>query len=494
MITVILTGYKRPHTLKSQLEAIRAQTVQPKEIMFCHNEGGVKFDENLLKDITVIKANVNYGVWARFAYALNASTEYICIFDDDTIPGCKWFENCLDTIKKYNGLLGTSGIRFGSTKSYYPHVKYGWNGSGGPNEVTQQVDIVGHSWFFKREWLSYFWSEMPTIENHRVSGEDVHFSYMLQKKGLGVYVPPHPKDNSDLWGSQYDEGVKLGTDYNAISMNQYGVSEIESTFVKYVRNGFSLYNFRKEVLDKKIMFNHNFKDDFEVIWDLIRNKKNFAFSRSADGEKALMCGKGIPKNVQAFVEDKWHADDKMYKIGMDLINSMQHKEDNYIYGIASNDQSTELFNFYKKLLKQSDNLLTYSDIFINSNYRYFLTRLEELDENVVVIASKNGINNKIANIKPLDYYPLEHDCVNYYENNRETVLEDLKLLATRYTNKLFLIGAGPMSPIIVHTLYQENRNNRYVDIGSALDEFIHLRKTRPYMKEGTYYYNSSPTW
>ena len=36
-ITVILNGYKRPQFLKEQIESVKNQTVQPKEIMFWQN-------------------------------------------------------------------------------------------------------------------------------------------------------------------------------------------------------------------------------------------------------------------------------------------------------------------------------------------------------------------------------------------------------------------------------------------------------------------------
>ena len=63
--------------------------------------------------------NTNFGVWARFAFALNALGTYVCIFDDDTIPGRKWLENCLTESKKQRGLYGTRGICFGSRETYY---------------------------------------------------------------------------------------------------------------------------------------------------------------------------------------------------------------------------------------------------------------------------------------------------------------------------------------------------------------------------------------
>ena len=55
----------------------------------------------------------NYGVWARFAFALNSTSDYVCVFDDDTIPSEKWFENCINCIEnENNGLYGTIGVTF----------------------------------------------------------------------------------------------------------------------------------------------------------------------------------------------------------------------------------------------------------------------------------------------------------------------------------------------------------------------------------------------
>ena len=86
-ITVILNGYKRPHALKAQIQALKNQTVKPDMVMFWQNKDSDEvFDYSLLSNCVVTINNANFGVWARFAYALNATTEYVCVFDDDTIP------------------------------------------------------------------------------------------------------------------------------------------------------------------------------------------------------------------------------------------------------------------------------------------------------------------------------------------------------------------------------------------------------------------------
>ena len=132
-ITVILNGYKRPHALTPQMEALKRQTIKPDMVMFWQNkDSDVKFDYSPLSNCVVTTSNANFGVWARFAYALNATTEYVCVFDDDTIPGSKWLENCLSTIKTSEGLLGTIGVIF-NDENYISYDRWGWSK---PNEVT----------------------------------------------------------------------------------------------------------------------------------------------------------------------------------------------------------------------------------------------------------------------------------------------------------------------------------------------------------------------
>ena len=235
MVTVILNGYKRPQHFGLQLESIKKQTLVPKEIMLWQNSGET-FDQPLTSLTTHASCNKNLGVWARFAFALNANTEYVCVFDDDTIPGKKWLENCYGTIQKFDGLLGTVGVRFLSNTSYQPIERVGWSN---PNENVEEVDIVGHSWFFRREWLSTFWRELPDINQSKIVGEDMHFSYTLKKYlNKKTYVPPHPKDNLELWGSLPQTAWSIGQDHAAISMNYENLNIMSKTYVDFIKKGF----------------------------------------------------------------------------------------------------------------------------------------------------------------------------------------------------------------------------------------------------------------
>lgn len=235
-ITVILNGYKRPQFLKEQIDAIKQQTVPIKEIMvWLNNMDG--FDTDLLKSVTTVSSNKNLGVWARFSLALNAKTEYICVFDDDTIPGSQWIENCLNTIKTHEGLLGTIGLVYNNKNGYLPNIRYGWDN---PNNTTVRVDIVGHSWFFKREWLSTYWRELPP-DGFEFVGEDMHFSYMIQKYlGLNTYVPPHPQNNREMWGSL--KGWQMGTEKNGLSLVPTNINKMNDYYKYLINKGFKIIN------------------------------------------------------------------------------------------------------------------------------------------------------------------------------------------------------------------------------------------------------------
>ncbi len=213
MITVILNCYKRAHRLEEQLEAIKNQTIVPEDIMIWSNkpESGDQYNLDHL-GIKVAYSNHNFKFHARFAYGLLAKTEYVAFFDDDTIPGPKWFESCMNEMKKENLILGTTGVRY-EGNAYLPATKFGWNGNF-KNEKLAYVDLVGHAWFMRRSTLKYLWEEYPISWDN---GEDIQLSGFAYKYGnIRTAVPPHPENNKEIWGSL--KGQEYGADVVAESM------------------------------------------------------------------------------------------------------------------------------------------------------------------------------------------------------------------------------------------------------------------------------------
>lgn len=232
-VTFVLNGFKRPHTLREQYLAIQNQTYKDFEIMLWINlvDKNIQFDQDIINNCNTSISNTDYGSWGRFVAALNVKTKYVCVIDDDTIPGKRWLENCFETLKNHYGVLSTRGalmvkehdLKYPLPESY---KAIGWCSE---NEETTRVDMGCHSWFFEKNWLRAFFAEMPEIRPQRY-GEDTHLSYAVKKHfDINTYVPPHPKSNLDLWGSMPDtaklygeEPVAISMDYNAnVGMNKY---------------------------------------------------------------------------------------------------------------------------------------------------------------------------------------------------------------------------------------------------------------------------------
>ena len=79
--------------------------------LWVNHDPETEFDEALLKGIPHVRSsNRNWGVWPRFLFCAEFKSEYVCVFDDDTIPGSRWIENCLKTMNSTPGLLGANGV------------------------------------------------------------------------------------------------------------------------------------------------------------------------------------------------------------------------------------------------------------------------------------------------------------------------------------------------------------------------------------------------
>ena len=234
MITIILNGYKRPHVLQEQYNAVKNQTYKDVDgiMLWCNydEDSFVKYPKDVINNCTTAFCNRNLGVWARFAYALNTYSKYICVIDDDTIPGSKWLQNCIDTMQTHRGILGCRGVRMtGNDYLNYPTCKY---------ENVEAVDIMGHCWFFERDWLRAYWAECPSSQLTR-GGEDMHMSYVIQKHlGLYTYVPPHPEDDKEMWGSL--DPSTHGEDMVATSRTGEGHQQAHSYWNYIMSQGYTL--------------------------------------------------------------------------------------------------------------------------------------------------------------------------------------------------------------------------------------------------------------
>ena len=213
-ITVILTAWKRNH-LQKQISYIQKQTKQPHQIWIYQNEShfDIEISEKQKEDlnISIIQSkDINFKFHGRFALPLLCDTEYVAIFDDDTMPGSRWLENCLDTSKRNNCIVTANGrlMLEGFENKTGQHMLAVADDHPVPNE--KEVDFGGHCWFFKSEWCKYIWMVRPFSWDN---GEDIHMAAACQiHGGIKCFVPVMPAGDKSLWG---DNESQLGRDEHA---------------------------------------------------------------------------------------------------------------------------------------------------------------------------------------------------------------------------------------------------------------------------------------
>jgi hypothetical protein len=68
------------------------------------------------------------------------------------------------------------------------------------------------------------------------------FSWALQQIGINTYVPPHPTDDIEMFGSIPNLAWKYGAESVAISMNINNFSVFENMFTYYKNKAFKFIN------------------------------------------------------------------------------------------------------------------------------------------------------------------------------------------------------------------------------------------------------------
>jgi FkbM family methyltransferase len=196
-ITILVNCFNRPEYLQTQIDSLLSQSIVPEKIIVLSTKPYKDFSIPRIDGVDYIIVENDQGLNTRFAAGLVAKTRYLCILDDDIIPGCKWIETCLNIIKKENSIICGYGIRYTEKLNDASGKKFGDHGV--RSEKIEYVDMAGHSWFMKREWLKYFWMEEPF--DWEVS-DDIHLSYTMKKYGnIKLLVSPYPENDKDVWGN-----------------------------------------------------------------------------------------------------------------------------------------------------------------------------------------------------------------------------------------------------------------------------------------------------
>ena len=207
----------------------------------------------------------------------------------------------------------------------------------------------------------------------------------------------------------------------------------------------------------------DFRQEIIKFHNKLKSNQNFAFSKYADGEWLAMC------RIQcASGNGEWFIDDRALQSINLLIESFRFKDPEYYVGVSCPCcQGQAHYDMIRESQQDLDHL-TFANLFVNSNYNYFLEHIIpefEKKDNIILVANRNS-----------DISLLPFKVQEFYGVGYNAWVDDLYLIEAlknkNYENKLILFSCGPLGNILAHKLWENNKNNTCIDIGSTIDRWL----------------------
>jgi len=208
------------------------------------------------------------------------------------------------------------------------------------------------------------------------------------------------------------------------------------------------------------MITNSFGGDIEFIFNKLKNKDKFSFSKYADGEFSILANRSIT-NV-----DKWTFNPDLHnEMRNELIKSFKFKDPDYYVGVSC--KCCQPSDYVEWMREQSgQDILTWANIFVNSNYPYFKANFipEFNNHDVVLFAREDATTHQLP-------FEVEHIPIT-----RQAFIDNFNMVKdfpiNDYQNKLFLFCAGPLGNMLAAEFWVKNKLNTYLDVGSTLNPYL----------------------
>jgi len=200
----------------------------------------------------------------------------------------------------------------------------------------------------------------------------------------------------------------------------------------------------------------------------LQSREAFALSRYGDGELRVL--KGSPIDYGEWRYDPADAIDGVCRQRM--LDALRYRHPSYYVGISCpHCIGEEDFKSMKRQSGQDDDQLTWSTLFVNSNYANFMTYILPLFKNYEVVL----VCKRLASLERLPFSVVRDFRVGDNAWNADYhLIDSIKeyIEADVVRGKLFLLCAGPFSCILAHQLHSFCPENLYLDIGSPIDPYL----------------------
>jgi len=202
--------------------------------------------------------------------------------------------------------------------------------------------------------------------------------------------------------------------------------------------------------------------NLKEIIEKIKIKEPFAFSRWGDGEW-LNIRKAPGKNCDGNIY--------YHDLGDELKKIVETKQDYYLGA-----QDYKKFNLLSDVENYKNQNWIDGDIFHKASIENKLGDFIEVLENTEIVYTGNESLKELSFINTFITIP--------YSNvwKRKEYLMDLLIPTLADNHKVYLFSAGMATNAFIHELWNINKKNTFIDVGSVFDPYVG-RNTRSYHKD-----------
>lgn len=238
----------------------------------------------------------------------------------------------------------------------------------------------------------------------------------------------------------------------------------------------------------------DFRKDFYMLLEKLRNKENFSFGRFSDGELRIL--QNVPLTLGAkkirvgdsirpsrYKEhDHKHFDPNIHQFYHEkLVEAFQFKKKNYYKGLSCRCCVGEKdLQFQLDLYGEIDEYLTWANLWVNANYPLFIEHMvpEFKNHQVIIVCNEKADLTKMPFEIVKDFRIGKNAIINDYG-----LIEKMKIYIQEHNikNHLFLFSASSLSNYLAHQLFDFEDQNTYIDIGTTLNKWMNLPLDRGYL-------------
>ncbi len=242
-----------------------------------------------------------------------------------------------------------------------------------------------------------------------------------------------------------------------------------------------------------------FESDFNKIKSHLENDIKFSFTRFSDGELFVLQNKRLELNEDHFIigndiGNGWYNKEEQKKFipneheffRLKLEECLQFNDPLFYRGICTApDTTNDVFNWMVNLAGGDSETLTWSNLFINSNYERFLSEIVPIfsKRKIIFIVNENAKFDDLSFKVDYDFRVGTNCFINNY-----SLIDDIKKFITDkfIEDYLFLVSAASLSNLLIHELHKFSNKNTYLEIGSTLNPILGMTGwtgSRGYLKE-----------